>query len=113
MKKIIQVLVFLSVVVNANVFAANQDARDTTILRMTSYVTFGNGDIVILPTVTAPNCDSGFWLSPDDPGFSSTLSVLLSAYHAKSNISLGGDDQQLWAGSSSKFCRLIYAELKE
>ena len=68
---------------------------------------YGGGDVAILVSNTAPNCGAGFWLSPDDPGFSAALSLLLSAYHAGSNIHMAGEDSDTWSGSSQAYCRLV------
>ncbi len=111
MEKLIYSIVF-SLLLMSNVNAANQDARDTVITKLTTYTQSGNGDVIISATITAPNCGGGFWLSPTDPGFNAALSTLLSAYHSKSIMNLGVEDTVFWDGSASRFCRLIYAELK-
>ncbi|ALU41478.1 hypothetical protein [Pseudoalteromonas rubra] len=46
-----------------------------------------------------------------DPGFDANLSVLLSAYHAKSKVIARGHDDQIWGGSSGRYCLLYSIEL--
>ncbi len=91
--------------------AAEQDANGITITKIYSYTQFGGGDIQIYVSSPATNCAAGFWLSPHDPGFNSTLNFLLSAFHAKSTLNMIGEDTKLWTGSGTPYCRLIAAGL--
>ena len=78
------------------------------IVTISAYTSFGNGDVILTVDSQPTGCDAGFWLSKSDPGFSSTLSVLLAAFHAKSKISISGDPNQLWGGTTSKYCKIVW-----
>jgi len=112
MKKMIKGLtILLTMVAINNVHGVEQATPLTTITSIVSYTKFGNGDVRISVANPATNCDAGFWLSPADPGFNANLSVLLSAYHSKSTVTLNGEDTQIWTGSVNKHCRLLFIEL--
>ena len=91
-------------------FAA--DPVEGKINNIITYTTFGSGDVVFSLEASVNGCDNGYWLRKNDPGFNSTLSTLLSAYHAKTTVKVFGHDDQLWNGSNSgKYCRLDWLRL--
>jgi len=86
----------------------------TTIDQLYSYSEQGvfDGDIVIKISNPPVGCEDGFWLrSADTAGYKNTTSFLLSAYHAKSQVSLDGLTNEIWTGSAGKFCRLDHIGL--
>jgi hypothetical protein len=89
--------------------AAQQNTIETTITKIYTYTQIGGGDVLVLVANPATNCADGFWLSPLDDGFKSTLSSLLAAHRAGSKVQIYGLDTQLWPGSSGAFCRLTLA----
>jgi len=97
--------------------AAVISSGKTTITKIVSYTgavdtdNSTRGDMLIL-TVTAPaGCTSGFWLHPSNVGYNNTLSVLLSAFHTKSTVSINADDTKLLPDTGGKFCRIDSVEL--
>lgn len=76
------------------------------------YVTFGEGDILIIVDTPMIGCDSGYWMRKTDPGYESLLSIQLSAFHAKSTVRIHGHDDQLWNGDAgSKYCKLNWVRI--
>jgi hypothetical protein len=58
----------------------------------------------------------GYWMSPLDKGFSANLSVILSAYHANSNVIIYAktDTNKRWSGSSGNhICKVDAIVLKK
>jgi len=98
-------LVLIAALFSTGTFATEQGTT-TTIQKIYSYTQFGGGDVQVLVTLGATNC-GGFWLKPSDPGFKAALSMLLSAYLAKSQVMIYGLDNDLWPGSpSGTFCHI-------
>ncbi len=84
------------------------------ITNVMTYTEYGSGDVIFSLDASANGCDEGYWLPPSAPGFNTTLSIILSAYHAKSTVRLWGHDDQLWGGSAdSKYCKLNWFKLGE
>jgi hypothetical protein len=46
----------------------------------------------------------GFWLRPSDPGYQANYATLLAAQISKRAITVYALDDQLWTGSSTKYC---------
>ncbi len=85
----------------------DQTTIQTTITKVYTYTQFGGGDVLVVVENPATNCADGFWLSPADAGFKSTLSSLLVAQQAHSKVQITAIDTQLWPGSSSgAFCKI-------
>ena len=78
-----------------------------------TYSTFGNGDVVFQLDTQTTGCEGGFWLRESDPGFNSNLSLLLSAFHADTTLSLAAHTDQLWTGSATKYCRIDWLKLSK
>ena len=55
-----------------------------------------------------PACQHGFWIRMTDAGAKTTYALVLSAYQAKTNLRMGGYDNELWPGSSGKYCRMYF-----
>lgn len=53
------------------------------------------------------NCPNGYWLkdSPDS-GSKNMLSVILSAYHAKTPVMIYADENSDWSGLAAKECEI-------
>jgi hypothetical protein len=65
----------------------------------------GVGDAVITVNASAPTCD-GYWLRQSDPGSKNTLALLLAAKAQNATIKIYAYDDQIWSGSSGKYCRI-------
>ncbi|WP_444997518.1 hypothetical protein [Aliikangiella sp. IMCC44359] len=106
MKKLIGII-GLSIVCG-NTFAGNTTVT-TKIDKLYSYAEQGifDGDIAILISNPPVGCEGGYWLRKADTlGYKNTLSFLLSAFHSQTTVSLSGNNNELWSGSSNKYCRL-------
>ena len=103
----LRLLSFVLLCISFSISAQERDTR-STITNIYSYTNYkGNGDIQINVTSPAPNCPGGFYLKPSDPGFFSTLSLLVTAYQANMNVQMSGEDTDIWAGSTTPHCRLV------
>lgn len=78
----------------------------TTISNIYSYTNYGNGDVAFRVANPIDECSHGYWFNKDDAGFSANLTMIIAAYQAKSTVKIYGLPDQLWAGSSGKYCKL-------
>jgi hypothetical protein len=88
--------------------ATLQTTAATYVATIGTYAAFGGGDVVFTTQSAATNCSGGFWLKKTDDGFQANLSLLVSAYHAQTKVSVTAYDNDLWPGSGSPFCH-VYA----
>ncbi len=100
----------------AMTFATQVDASPvstTSPVTVTSYYAHtglpnvGNEDVAFLVNVPIAGCAGGLWLRPTDPGFKAPFATVMMAYMTKVSVHIWADDQQLWPGSSSQFCRVV------
>ncbi|WP_444909759.1 hypothetical protein [Microbulbifer sp. TRSA005] len=89
----------------SSAFAGIERSPTSQIQRITSYY---NGDVSIILENNGSSCSGGYWLKVDDIGYSSSISMLLAAYHSGDSINLRGFTDVLWSGSSNAYCH-IYA----
>ncbi|MFL0805248.1 MAG: hypothetical protein K6L81_16160 [Agarilytica sp.] len=81
---------------------------------LTSYSTYGNGDVLFEMETLPSGCNGGFWLKKDDPGFSGNLSIVLSAFHAGTTVKAAGYDTELWpAAPTVNYCRVTWLTLSK
>jgi len=100
MKKLLLIVIF-----TLNLFAAQVNTGITKINFITAYPTYGGGDILFRVANPNSECPGGFFLKKEDPGFEATLSMVISAYHAKNDLVVYGITDQIWSGSSTKTCK--------
>lgn len=98
-------------------FSFNGHAQVTTgttsVSEIFTYADIGpDGDFVFTVEDPIEACD-GFWGDSSSVGTSNVLSVLLSAYHAKSPLIIYADETKLFTRSSKKFCRLTTIRLRD
>ncbi|KZY41287.1 hypothetical protein [Oleiphilus sp. HI0123] len=112
--------VFLLAVVLAlysvNCFSATESSFDTKVERIFAYTEFGNGDVGFWLTENEGKECYGYWMSPISKGFDANFSLLLSAYHANSNVIVYGKlgDDNRWPGSTSgHYCKVDVIILKK
>jgi len=86
---------------------ATQVAAVGIVGQISTYTTFGNGDVVFTLSSTAPGCTNGFWLRPTDEGFKFALAALLEAKATGSTLQVDALDTDLWAGGTST-CRVTF-----
>ncbi|GLQ73496.1 hypothetical protein [Vibrio penaeicida] len=105
LKKICTVM---AVVFSINISAANISGT-STISKLYTYGenTKHNNRIVIVVDSPSAGCDDGYWLdSSDNLGNKNIAAFLLSAFHANSKVYFAAYTDQLWTGSSGKFCKI-------
>ncbi|BFM10145.1 hypothetical protein R50072_02980 [Simiduia litorea] len=90
----------------AQISAANETSPRSKILRITSYAKFGNGDVYVKLEESSTVCAHGYFLNRDSVGFETSISMLISAYHAGSSVLIVGDEQRMWSGSSNPVCEI-------
>lgn len=112
MKRYLQLVVTLgSLVVSCAAHAVLIDppSGEGLITGIYTYTDYGTGDVVVTVQVAPAACQHGYWIRMTDVGAKQTYALILSAYHARTALRIGGYDDQLWAGSSGKYCRIYYA----
>ena len=88
--------------------AATTDNPVGLVTGIYTYTDFGTGDVVVIVQNPPPACQHGFWIRMTDAGAKTTYALVLSAYQAKTNLRMGGYDNELWPGSSGKYCRMYF-----
>jgi hypothetical protein len=73
-----------------------------------SYTDYGTGDVAITVQNPPTACQDGFWIRMTDAGAKNVFAQVLAAYHAGTAVRMGGYDNQLWTGSSGRYCRLYF-----
>lgn len=86
--------------------AATESSSQSKINKLYSYSEYGGGDVIVKLSGNGPSCLAGYWLKKTDPGFQANLSILLAAYHANKDIVVTGHTDQIWSGSSGKYCHV-------
>jgi hypothetical protein len=88
--------------------AAITDNSVGEITAIYSYSDYGTGDVVITVQNAPAACQHGYWIRMTDVGAKTVYAQVLAAFHAKTGLRVGGYDDQLWAGSSGKYCRIYF-----
>ncbi len=74
-----------------------------------AYTGFGGGDFVFSTSAPATGCGSGWYIKATDPGYKTAVAVVLTAQAAGLQISVTGDNTDLWSGSpSGQYCRVQF-----
>ena len=94
-----------------NAFSAIEVSPVTKIDRIMSFSEYGQGDVTVWLENNGAICTHGYWLRKADPGFDANLSLVLSAFHAQSAISIRGHTDDIWTGSSGTFCHVYLIDL--
>lgn len=71
-----------------------------------TYAEYGGGDVIFKIDSPLPGCAGGIWMRPTDPGFKQTMALLLTSQARGTMVSVWAHDDQLWSGSSDRYCRL-------
>ena len=103
MKKI---AVLLALLASSLAHAAIIDSPTSKIKMMGSYNQYAGGDVYFAIENPAGICTHGYWLNKADAGFGANMAMLLSAYHAKSNVMIYAHNDQIWPGSTGTYCKL-------
>ncbi len=75
--------------------------------KISDVATYSNGDIIVRTQADSGECEHGFWLSNNEPGYTSVLSNALGSFRSGGVVKIQGDADQPWPGSSSKYCKLL------
>jgi hypothetical protein len=81
-------------------------AASGTITHMNTYPEFGGGDFVFRLSNQVAGCEGGFWLSPSQPGFKTTLAFVLQARASGETISVAGNNALIWNGAATPYCKV-------
>lgn len=82
-----------------------------TIIQINTYAEFGNGDVVFRLSNHVAGCEGGFWLSPSQLGFKTTVAFIMQARATGETITVGGNDALIWSGSASRFCKVDWVSI--
>jgi hypothetical protein len=77
-----------------------------TVTHINTYPEFGGGDFVFRLSSYVAGCESGYWLSPSQPGFKTSVAFVLQARAAGESISVGGNNAVVWTGSATSYCKV-------
>jgi hypothetical protein len=99
---VLMAAILLSPPANAAVVASTGNI--TVIL---TYADYGGGDVGFRISNQPSGC-YGFWLSPSQPGFKTSMAYILKAHAAGEPILVGGNTSQLWSGSAGPWCKVDY-----
>jgi hypothetical protein len=106
MKKSVTILLAIC---SLSLFAINTNYEGSALTKINTvygYSEFGGGDVYFKLDENSANCSGGYWMRKSDPGFNTTLSMVLAAYQAKTQLVVYGLIDESWAGTSVKTCRL-------
>jgi len=78
----------------------------TKISGINSYANFPDGDTLFTVNAAHADCLGGYWLKMSDIGYKKNLSILLSAFHAQSNVIFYADNASVWPYSPSAMCHM-------
>ena len=107
-----KVPVLLAFVVGA-AQAANVITGPTKVVFVSSYGQYGNGDVIFKVDRPVPECADGYWITKSDSGYQANLVMLMTAFQSKTSVGIAGVSDQLWAGSSGKYCKLYSIDFSE
>lgn len=88
--------------------AAQVPGQATKVTEIYTFADYGGGDILVKLAWHHANCSDGYWMSQSQPGFDPTLSQLLSALVAGTDVIVSAWDHEIWAGSSGTYCKVYY-----
>jgi hypothetical protein len=102
------ILYFYLTLVAVNAFAVVNASPVTTISSVTNYNNFpaNGGDVVVYVNAGFSGCNTGFYISQNDPAFKSQLALIMSVKMSGSNIVYLADTAQLWSGGVPEVCHL-------
>ena len=101
------IVILLVAMSNYSLAASYKGSPISKVVSVTSYAEYGPGDVIFSIENPIPECINGYWLKKSDPGFQANLSMVIAAYHAKSNVLIYGLPDQIWPASGGKFCHLF------
>lgn len=106
-KLLLSAILFLlcsSAPVNASLVSGNVGL----IRHFVVYTNYNSGDFLIQVASPLENCEGGFYASSSDPGSKNVFAMLQMAYLTKTKLQIWAESDQLFSGSSNRYCH-IYA----
>ena len=79
-----------------------------TVTVVLTYPDFGGGNFTFRLSTQPNGCGAGYWLSPSQPGFKTSVAFLLQARATGEPVRVGADSAQLWTGSADEWCKVDY-----
>ena len=110
LNKLILSILFSSFLIVTNVSFANEKSPKGTIKRLVAYSLYSAGDMLVSLQTNGSVCSNGYFIDKNTIGYENILSMLLSAYHAKTPIYITGDEGNKWGGSSKPTCHILSVE---
>ena len=86
--------------------AAIAKSSRSIITSLIFYEAYESGDVTFTfpnGVTNIPGC-SGFWIRATDGGFKTILTAVLTAYQSGASIIVDADTDQIWPGSSARYC---------
>ncbi len=72
-----------------------------------TYPDYGGGDFGFRLSNQPSGC-YGYWLSPSQGGFKTSVAFILKAHAAGDQILVGANTSQTWTGSAEAWCKVDY-----
>jgi hypothetical protein len=79
-----------------------------TVTVILTYLNHGQGDFTFRISNPPSGCNTGYWISPSQPGFRSAVAFVMQAKATGETILVGADTAQLWNGSGDQWCKVDY-----
>lgn len=98
-------VIILVAMSNYSMAAIYKGSPISKIASVTSYAGY-SGDVHFSIENSIPECSDGYWFIKTGAGFEANLSMVIAAYHAKSNVIIHGLPAERWYGSNGNFCHL-------
>lgn len=84
---------------------------NTSPTKITHIFTYATAKAFALRVEQADGECFGYWVHTDSLGYETLLSVALSAKHTNSSVKIYADKDNIWTGSSHKYCHVHSLQL--
>ncbi|EJE4149822.1 hypothetical protein C1S86_23850 [Vibrio parahaemolyticus] len=110
-----KVFTLLGVLMSVSVYAAPtlptvanniETSSLTQIDRLIVYGKRGNGDVFLSTDANSEQCADGYFIDKASAGYEGSVSMLIAAYQAKTQIQISGYTDSFWSGSTGQVCAL-------
>jgi len=105
-------LVVVGLLISSDSLGAIVDSGVTSVASLDVYPTLNQGGVIFTIADPIAGC-SGYWLNPSSSGYKDSLSVLLSAYHAKASVLVSGRTDVTWPHSANPWCEVYRLKLTD
>jgi hypothetical protein len=107
-RKFIKALCCASALCIAPLVQAAMVSGTGTITVFLTNLDYGGGDVTFRISSYVSGCSDGYWISPSQPGFKTSVAYLLKAHANGETILVGADTAQRWPGSGGNYCKVDY-----